>query len=485
MSALIYKNIVKDVGFLGIYNILISLNGLILLPIITKGLGVESYGLYVQFLITITLVVTFATIGLPYATVRFLSGSKDKKQIQDDIWSTVVLIFIASIAVSLFLIAFSNVIAKNIFDGYTILVIIIALIVPFECANSNLLNVFRVFQEIGKYTVISFCRTYADLAAIILLIFTGYGIVEIAITLLILRVLVCILLLGYFIDYIGIVKPKFTRMMEYFKFGAPNIPANVASWISDASDRYIIGMFLGTTFVGYYNPGYTLGQIVSMFMAPIDFVLVSAVSKYYNENKIDLVRNIFKYALKYYLLIAVPAVFALSLLSKPILMIISTPDIAEKGYLVTPFVAFSMLLYGIMAISIGKSLFLAKKNNLNMIVWFLIAIINLALNIMLIPSMGIIAAAISTFIAFTIGFMVMLYFAVKYFDFEVDWIAIAKTIIASMLMSIVIIYLNPINIIGMIYTIVIGLLVYIIMIITLRTINKTEIDFFKTLAGIK
>jgi O-antigen/teichoic acid export membrane protein len=144
-----------------------------------------------------------------------------------------------------------------------------------------------------------------------------------------------------------------------------------------------------------------------------------------------------------------------------------------------------MLLYGVMAVSIGKSLFLAKKNSITMIVWLLIAIINLVSNFMLVPSAGIIAAAISTAVSYAIGFVIMLYFAIRYFDFEVDWMAIAKTIIASLVMSIAVVYLHPMSIISLIYTIILGFLVYVVTILALRTINNAEIKLLKTLTSVR
>ena len=37
-----------------------------------------------------------------------------------------------------------------------------------------------------------------------------------------------------------------------------------------------------------------------MFMTPVNFVLVAVTSKYYDEHRIDVVQNLFKYAIKYF-----------------------------------------------------------------------------------------------------------------------------------------------------------------------------------------
>jgi O-antigen/teichoic acid export membrane protein len=485
MSQSIYKKIVQDIGIIGIANILQAFSGLILIPVITKILGVHDYGLYVQFYVTIALITGFTTLGLPYATVRFLAGVKDKEQIQDDVYSSIVLIFISSLIVSFFLILFSSTIAEYLFGGSIIFVRILAIIIPIECIGGTLLNLFRVFQKIKKYTIFTIIKTYTELAVIVMIIFAGYGIIEVALSVLIIRFLLLIVLAVIITSGIGIRVPRFSRMIEYFKFSIPTIPANVAGWVTNSSDRYIIAIFLGVTFVGYYNPGYALGGLILMFMTPVDFVLVAVVAKYYEEQKIDVVRDIFKYAIKYFLLLAIPAFFGLSILSKPILTILSTPELAEQGYLVTPFIAFSMVLTGLGGVAIGKSLYLAKKTHISMMNGLIVAGTNFGLNMLLIPTMGIIGAAIATMAAFLAGSVFGFYFAFKYFDFDIDWLSLAKILIASIIMSIIIINFHPVTIMELLFTILVGLVTYVAIIVLLKTINKDEITFFKSFANTK
>jgi len=480
MTQSIFKKIVKDIGIIGISNIIGSFGGILLLPFMTKILGVYDYAIYVQFTVTISLITGFAILGLPYATVRFLAGVKDKKQIQDDIYSSIILILITSIVISSILIIFSKTLAGLIFGGSTDIVIILAILIPVNCIVLTLLNTFRVFQEVKRYTIINIARTYSGLAVIILLILAGYGIVEVVFSSLIISLFFLVFLFILIASKIGLGVPHFSRMKKYLKFSLPTIPSNIASWITNSSDRYIIGMFLGLIFVGYYNPGYSLGMLILMFMTPVDFVLVAAVAKYYDDQQLDVVRNLFKYAIKYFLMLAIPSFFGLSILAKPILNLISTPEIANQGYLVTPFIAFSMILFGIGGVATGKSLYLAKKTHISMMNWFIVAGINFGLNIALIPKMGIIGAAIATMVAFSFGFIIGTYFACKYFDFDIDWRSIIKIIAASIIMAVIIVNYHPVTLIEILATILTGFLIYMVIIILFKTIGEEEKMFLKS-----
>lgn len=160
--------------------------------------------------------------------------------------------------------------------------------------------------------------------------------------------------------YLGIPIPRFKNLREELKFAIPTIPSNVSSWVVDSSDKYVIGIFLGSAAVGYYSPSYALGSILLMFLSPFALLLPAVLPKYFEEGNLEKVNTFLKYSMKYFLIITIPAAFGLSILSKSILIIISTPEIAINGYLVTPFVCLGAILMGIYGIT-NNILILEKK----------------------------------------------------------------------------------------------------------------------------
>jgi len=222
--------------------------------------------------------------------------------------------------------------------------------------------------------------------------------------------LILFLVMGFFIVHgIGITIPTFRNLQEYLSFGLPTVPGNLSSWVVNSSDRYIIALFLGAAYVGYYSPGYTLGNILTMFIAPLSFILPAILSKLYEENDLQGVQTILQYSLKYFLILAIPSSIGLSVLSKPILSILSTPEIASNGYLITPFTAMSAIFYGIYTILV-QILFLEKKTIITAKVWIGAALINFGLNLFAIPFLGIVGAAITTFCAFIFPLGIILYY---------------------------------------------------------------------------
>jgi O-antigen/teichoic acid export membrane protein len=243
----------------------------------------------------------------------------------------------------------------------------------------------------------------------------------------------------------------------------------------DSSDRFVIGIFLGTAFVGYYVPGYTLGYIIILILTPFSILLPSLLPKYYDDHDFEKVELYLKYSLKYFLLVAIPTAFALTILSKPILMILTTSAIASHGYLITPFVAVSGLLFGFYAI-VSNVIILEKKTKIMGIIWIIAALLNLGLNIIIVPHFGILGAAATTLTAYTLAFILTVSYSNRIFKFDFNLPFIIKSIIASIVMSLLIISLHPTGILNILITVILAVIIYLFFLLILRGVDRKEIE---------
>ena len=135
------------------------------------------------------------------------------------------------------------------------------------------------------------------------------------------------------------------------------------------------------------------------------------------------------HSLRYFLLVAVPAVFGLSALAKPLLIIFTTKDFVS-GWIVIPIIAFSGLLAGIGQIFIN-TLLIVKKTKVPTYISFAAAILNLLINLLLIPSVGIIGAALSTLLSYFFMAILCTHISLKYIKHDFYFHDIAKCILSS------------------------------------------------------
>ena len=478
-----YQQFARRIGLIGITNLLISLSGLILLPILTKTLPIEEYGTYVQITVTIGLFPGIVMLGLPYTMVRFLAAAKSREEIQEGYYSIAGITILSAGLASIALFLLAEPIAVALFDGRTTVTRILALVVFLECMNLLQYNYFRTFQQIKRYSSLLFLKTCLQLISVAALVLAGYGIFGAVVGLLATNLMLFLVMGILIVSEIGVAIPGFKNLREYLSFGLPTVPGNLSSWVVNSSDRYVIALFLGTAYVGYYSPGYTLGNVVSMFIAPLSFMLPAVLSKHYDDGNLNDVKTVLSYSMKYFLALAIPSVVGLSLLSKPLLTILSTPEIAEQGYLITPFLALTGLLFGLFAI-IAEILVLEKKTSITGTIWILAAVLNLGLNIIFVPRIGIVGAAATTLFAYSLAFILSAYYSFKYLVFPVDGSFILKCLVAAAIMGVVVIIGAPQmsgGLVGITLLVGISALIYGAGLFMLRGFKKEEIRFFRGL----
>ena len=171
-----YKLFVQRIGVVGIANILVALSSLILIPIMTKSFTINNYGVWAQINTFINLIPSIATLGLPYTMVRFLSAEKDEIKIREGFYSITFIILLSTIIISLLIYLFSPNIAAALFDNNINITHLLSIIVFLACLNTLLLNYFRTFQQMKRYSIFLILLNYLAVLIPSYFAVNGYGI---------------------------------------------------------------------------------------------------------------------------------------------------------------------------------------------------------------------------------------------------------------------------------------------------------------------
>lgn len=475
-----YVRFIQRIGLVGLTNILISLSSLIFIPIITKSFTTAEYGMWAQVNTTIALVPNIANLGLPYTMVRFLSAEKDKEKIKDSFYPMISLTFISTLIIcSLFLI-FGNAIANALFNESMQVLYITTAISFFACMNLMLISFFRTFQQMKRYSLFLVLQSYIGVFVSIYLTYAGYNIETVVLGLLTGYVAVFIMMAFLIVKYLGIGIGKWSNLKEQLAFALPTIPSNVSSWVVDSSDKYVIGILIGSVAVGCYSPGYALGSILLMFLSPFAVLLPAVLPEHYEKGDMSEVDKYLSYSMKYYLLLTIPAAVGMSVLSKPLLYIITTPEIALGGYMVTPFVCLGAIFMGMYGIA-NNILILEKNTMILGKLWIVVAISNIVLNLLLVPYLNILGAAIATLICYILAFAVTAIASKKTMRLPFNIKELLKIVIAASIMGIAVYIMHPIGIINVLISIVAGVIIYFAIIFILKAVTMKEIAIFKDL----
>lgn len=160
----------------------------------------------------------------------------------------------------------------------------------------------------------------------------------------------------------------------------------------------MLGFMADDRSVGIFTAGNKLTHILVVIATSLGTVMLPRCSHLINEGRIDDFNNIIRKAYHFLMFTAVPVTAGVMLLATPITLCFCGTDY-DESILVVLYTAPTILFIGITNIIGIQILYPYGKMNLVIISTLVAAVLNVVLNLLLIPPFGATGAAISTFIS--------------------------------------------------------------------------------------
>lgn len=492
MSNAYAKSFIKDNGIIIFGNVLNYMKSIILMPLLIKTVGVTIYGGFVLFVSLLGIVIGVSSLGAGFRAQRFLPSTVDRTARHALFFPQFYFQFASILCLSLILILLCIPIDKYIFKGavsYHILVIPVYLVCIFLFAQST--NYFRYTSRILYMTVGGILFAFLDIAFILAYFYlVGY----LSINILVLSqalsgLIIAAPCLWLIYKEIGI-RPSFYKnirdLISDIKIGFPLVVNYLIDFVLAGSDRYLIAFYMTVSAVGYYNPGYTLGSLILFIPKAMGGAMPQLLARAVDSNSDDEGKRMLNYAIKFFLLAAIPFIFGCIVLSRPILTLLANEEVARNAYLVTPVVALGALFYGLNQI-LSNVLFVRFKTDKLAKMNFFASFISVTLNFILIYFFrNIIVAAITSLVSF---FMAFIYISgvVRRDGWHIDFqpVTIVKSISAAILMCLVLsgfsTLFDSISRIGFVLiAVMIGIAAYTCGLFILGTFSRKELQFVRS-----
>ena len=254
-----------------------------------------------------------------------------------------------------------------------------------------------------------------------------------------------------------------------------SIPVGIAAIMNQVYfhfDLVAIGLIKGESEVGLYNAGFKLVTFLLTIDTAFAWVYLPMVSRFFKESK-EKLKTLVLTGTKLISLVVIPLAFGGTLLGGRVIHLIYGEKFIEATG------AFRILIWAIPLTSI-LSIFAfgllgcdrEKKYSLGMIIGTLL---NIVLNILLIPHLGIKGAAVATIIS-EIVMLGCMFFWFREILFVPFYIYLLKPFLATivMLVAIVLAWKLP-----TVYLIIIGIFVYWVAIYFLKGITKRDIKLLR------
>jgi len=400
-----YKRHLKGTLWSGIGLLPARLQGIILIPILTKMLGVAFYGEYVSVLTVISLISGVSDLGLGTSLSRFFPSVKGTDEGARTFYTVLWVTAFANGIVFLVVGLGGRCLAPS-FHLPSEIAFHIAAAIALYSVYGVVVEFYRASELMSTYVLIGGFRNLAEMTVIAVIAIFVQDLKVVVEGIIMVNLVALVVVYLSVRERVGRVHAPDSRIKKLLVFSLPLVPTRVADWVVNLSDRLLIGLFLGQFAVGLYNTGYALGTFI-LVVATIEVTMLPPLlARLYDTGKRSMVDDIVAYSLKYFLILAVPVLGGLVAISKQLLLLISNQIIADQAFAIPPIVAFGALLYGCYYILLQV---LQVKLRTKRIATAVIvgAISNLVLNVLFIRAFGIITAAVSTTIAFGISFIIV------------------------------------------------------------------------------
>jgi len=247
---------------------------------------------------------------------------------------------------------------------------------------------------------------------------------------------------------------------ESIKFGLPLMAFELMNHVLTYADRYLIQYYLGSERLGIYSVGYNISQYLSnLFFVPVSLVILPVLMNTWTNKGVEDTKIFLSDSLKYFLLVIFPVVFGFIAVSGDLIPFLASEKYHES-YQIVPPVIIGMTFFTLTYIfNAGLTIF--KKTGRILIFSGISAVINIVLNLLLIPKYDISGAAYATLISYLIFFMLIVFSSFKYLSFKVPVFTISKYLVFALLMS-AIVKTATIdgNLLNLLVKIVVGVVVY-------------------------
>jgi O-antigen/teichoic acid export membrane protein len=418
----------KDSVIYGIGNSLQKFISLMLIPIFTRVLSPEEYGV-LSTLSTITYFISaLAGLGLISATSRYFFKAETSDEKSKVLSTSIFLRLGATGSVTLLMLLIASQISVLLFDTeqWKWVVVVSLLLLPITQVSEVFESTFRYYRSAWKYLIVTVIRALINPGlAIFFVLVMQYGVLGIKMASLISAIITMVIAYVIFARHKISWKydKKWAKLM--LVFGFPLIWTSMLTWVNSVSDKLIILKLDDLSSVGLYSIGQSFSQpglFISIAMQMSAYVLLMST---YAEDK-DPEKKITKKAVnqywKSYLLLAMPATMFLSVFSLDILKIFTTPAY-YSGAIVIPFLTMGIVLNQSQAI-VGIGMEFVEKTKPFLWIMLVASTINVVLNIVFIPIYGYAVAAVTTLLSSFINFQLTYLMAQKYFYIKSNIISI-------------------------------------------------------------
>ena len=406
------KDLAKNTAIVSIGKICTQLITFFLLPVYTAVLSNEEYGV-VDLLNTLTsLLLPIVTLQIEQGIFRYLIDCRENNEKQIKLITTIIRFMIIQSIVCIVIFLCVSPFIHNEYKYFLMANLLMGIF------SSLLLQICRGLGDNATYAIGSFITgaftVVLNVIFIVAFRWGAYGMLGATA----ISNFICAVYIFLKRKIYKYIKPKQfdkTILKEIIKYSVPLIPNMISWWIVSASDRTIISAVIGIAQNGIYSAANKFSGVFTTLYSVFNLTWTeSAAININSEDRDEFFSKILDFVIRFFGSLCLGTIAIM-----PFVFNILINEKFAKAYYQIPILILGSV-FNILVSFLG-SIYVAKKLTKEIAKTSVIAaIINIFVNIVLIKSIGLYAASISTVIAYALMFIYRWIDVKKYVKFNVN-----------------------------------------------------------------
>jgi len=400
------RDLAKSSGIYAISSLASPLIALVLAPFLTHVLSASDYGALIVLNTVIVLIAGITQLGMISAVFRAYNYDYESQQDRLKVLSTtVILLLLTSLPVTFVFILTAPWLAGLLLGSpsFSDAVKVAALVILIQNLSVPGLARLRAEKRATFFSVLSILNLLIALGATVILVgITHMGIIGALLATGIGYAFVVVCTLPLILIRAGL-RTRQDIIHNLVVFGIPLVFNTLSFWVLQLSDRYLLSRLGSLAETASYGVAYSLGNALNVVvLAP--FVLAWPTAMFAIAKREDA-PQVFRLIFRWFSLVLLLAALVLAYVAMVVLDILFPPTYHSAAPII-PIIALSIVFYGVYTVfTVGTGI--QRKTWYIAIAMTFAALLNVAINIVLIPLYGSMGAALATLIAYAVLTFIM------------------------------------------------------------------------------
>lgn len=408
------KTSFKDSIIYGIGNIAVKVIGFLLIPLYTdpKYFSVDDFGIIALLDISGLVLIALMASGLPQSLMRWYWDKDFEDKQKGIVFMSIGNQLLVSLSFCILLLPFTDQFSELIFGNraWSTALRLLILSTALQSLNNIINTLMRIQSRSFLFSVTNLIKLgIVLLLTIYLIVFKGSGVNGIYVAQIAGNMFFILLLSGYTVRNCY---PFFnlTIFKSMSRYGFPLLLSNVAAAAVSVIDRYSLNSLALLKYVAIYSLAFKISSVLKLVI--VDSIKMAITPMVMQKMNTPDNKRFYSKTLLYSSYVLMIGIITLSLFSYEIIKVISRSNEFIAAYVVVPLLCLSVFFTNMRETS-SYGLIINRKTRIVGINVVASSIINIVLNILLIPKWNITGAAFATILTQLFYWFLNFYFSQK------------------------------------------------------------------------